>query len=579
MYKEVVRRNLIIIALSLSVFFVLSLVVVNTVSRRNLENELVYLSDILGARIVATDTEEELRGVVNEFTAQQKWFKVVIATSLGDIVIDSGEDTVADGVLRKLESFEMEKVGLPGNAGNIYVNGGRIYYIISLTDDIILRTSIAMTDNTNLILLGMFVLAAVLITVLTISVILTGRTSARITGAFANIAEHLKLTAQGRYEKIDEGHRYEEVSRAFRGINAVNKSIYSYIKQINAERDKLTFVLDSINEGIIIIGESGKVYSMNYYACGIFGTDCPIECSDYREIIKDETFCKMVEKEILTRAEIRFDYYHKKLDNIYLVTLNSFSHKLDVDDEDIVSIVLYDITSLRKEEQIKSDFIANSSHELKTPITSISGFAELLLSGLVTKPEDVKMYVSHIYSEAIEMKNTVEELLYLSKLDYSGELTDKTEVELGELVNGCFDIYRKIAEEKDVTLKKSGKKAVVSGSRPLLEHMLGNLVDNAIKYNRVGGKVTVETGTDSDGRNYIKVKDTGCGIQPQHVDKLFERFYRVENSRNRDTGGTGLGLTIVKRICTLHNAEIKVKSKYGQYTTFTVLFGKEDSNA
>ena len=575
MYKELVRHNLIIILCGLLVFFFLSFAVTNFVNRRNLESELTYLSGILGNEVMATDTEDELRSTVNEFTENQQWFTVVIATSHGDIVIDSSVDAVADGAVRKLEDFEMEKVGLPGNAGTVYVNGNRIYYIQALTADIILRTSLALTDNTNFILLGMFILAAVLIVVLAVSIVFMGRTSVRITQAFDNIGNHLRLTAKGQHEEIDEKHRYDEVSQAYHAINEVNNSIYSYIEQISAERDKLNYLINNINEGIILLGISGCIYSINNYACNVFGVEPPAKDTLCQNLIGDSKFLDKINEEIQTQTEMCFDYYSERLDKIYLVTLNCFRHSQDVIDEDIISVVLYDITSLRKEEQIKADFIANASHELKTPITSISGFSELLLSGLVTKSEDVKRYVSNIYTEATEMRHTVDDLLYLSKLDYSDELPDKEEVELSALAAGCIENYRKAAEKRQITLRHRGKKVTVQGSEALLEHMIGNLIDNAIKYNKPGGSVTVETGTNADGKNFIKVRDTGCGIQTQHLSKLFERFYRIDNSRNRDTGGTGLGLPIVQRICTLHHAEIDVQSKYGRGTTFTVVFGKE----
>lgn len=578
MYKQLVRQNLIIIAAGLLVFFFLSVAVTNFVNRRNLQSELVYLSDILANHIMATDTDDELRSAVNEFTEGQKWFAVVIATSLGDIVVDSGVDAVGDGVLRRLEDFEMEKVGLPGNAGTVYVNGSRIYYICALTEDMILRTSITLADNTNFILLGMFILVAVLIVLLVVSITLTGKASARITQAFDNIGSHLRLTAKGRYEEIEEDHRYEEVAQAYHAINAVNNSIYQYITQISAERDKLNYIIENINEGLILSGVSGRIYAVNDRACEIFGARRPAGEAYLRDIISDGEFLRRLQEETDTRAEMRFDYHSAAQDKIYLATLNCFSRSPDDGEEDMVSVVLYDITALRKEERIKADFIANASHELKTPITSISGFSELLLSGLVTKPEDVKKYVTNICEEAAVMRHTVEELLYLSKLDYSDELTEKEEVDLYALASVCIGNHAAAAERAGVVMEQRGKKAAISGSEALLEHMLGNLIDNAIKYNKPGGRVTVETGT-AKGKKFVRVRDTGLGIKPQHLDKLFERFYRVENSRSRDTGGTGLGLTIVNKICALHHAQIEVKSRYGRGTSFTVTFAPPASAA
>lgn len=579
MHRELVLKNVIIIAVSLVIFFFLSLFVVNFVNRRNLNGQLESISKVIANDISQTNSESEIRAVVDKFTGDQQWLSIVIATSHGDIIIDSEKDGLPDGAYDSLEAFEMEKAGLVGNSGTLYEKDGRIFYIARLTDDIIFRSSVAMDASMNYILLGMFILAIVLMAVLILSIWLTGRTSAHVTGAFDRICSHLRLISNGENREISEDDKFEEVASAYRQINAVNKSIFQYITRISNERDKLNYIIDNINEGIIIISVSGIIYAANSYACTIFGAAGGVENSPYEEVIKDEKFRRMIAKELEAKTEIRFDYSNGQTGNIYLVSCNYFRHNRDITDEDLISIVLYDVTALRKEEQRKADFIASASHELKTPITSISGFSELLLSGLVPLPENIVEYVSNIHSESIRMKKTVEDLLYLSKLDNADELKTVSEVDLASLASTCIYVWRKSANEKNLTIKLEGNPVKIKGDVSLLTHLLGNLLDNAVKYNRNGGKITVTTGENDEGRKFIKVSDTGCGIEPQHLNNLFDRFYRVDNSRNRNTGGTGLGLTIVHKICELHRAEIRVESTFGKGTTFTVIFEKENYNA
>ena len=334
------------------------------------------------------------------------------------------------------------------------------------------------------------------------------------------------------------------------------------------------YIIENINEGLILSGVSGRIYAVNDRACEIFGARRPEGEAHLRDIISDGEFLRRLQEETDTRAEMRFDYHSAAQDKIYLATLNCFSRSPDDGEEDMVSVVLYDITALRKEERIKADFIANASHELKTPITSISGFSELLLSGLVTKPEDVKKYVTNICEEAAVMRHTVEELLYLSKLDYSDELTEKEEVDLYALASVCIGNHAAAAERAGVVMEQRGKKAAISGSEALLEHMLGNLIDNAIKYNRRGGWVKITVAPDGD-RATLCVEDDGIGIPESEQERIFERFYRVDKSRSKEISGTGLGLSIVKHSARLQGARLSLDSAPGRGTRITVSFVRD----
>lgn len=576
MYKELVIRNVVILAVSLLMFFCFSMVVIDFVNKRNLENQIKYLSAILVNNIEETNSELEIREVVNTFTANQTWLNVVIANSYGDIIIDSRGDAADGFVNGKLESYEMDKLSETAGVISVYVGNGRIYGITRVNGDIVFRASMNMEYNNNIILLGLLILAVVFMSVLFVTIRLTGKTSMRITDAFDNIESHLRNTVGGQYTEIDENHRYTEVSCAYRQINAVNKSLYLNIMRISAERDKLDFIVESINEGIIILGVSGKVYIANDYAREVLGVSEINDDANYADLITDEKLRKMISKEIETKTEQRCDYLDETTQRNFLVSFKYLNYGEKINDEDIISVILYDVTALRKEEKRKADFIANASHELKTPITSISGFSELLLSGLVTSEEDIKQYIASIHDESVRMKGTVNELLYLSKLDYSDEIKNKAAVDLQALAAECIKSHSANAREKGVELILNDGGAVAEGDYSLLSRMIGNLLDNAVKYNKQGGSATIETGYDAKGKAYLKVVDTGCGIQPRHLQRLFDRFYRVDNSRNRDTGGTGLGLAIVQKICALHGAEIRVDSVYGKGSEFTVTFEKEN---
>ncbi|HIV51004.1 MAG TPA: two-component sensor histidine kinase [Candidatus Faecalibacterium intestinipullorum] len=225
-------------------------------------------------------------------------------------------------------------------------------------------------------------------------------------------------------------------------------------------------------------------------------------------------------------------------------------------------------------EKMRQEFTANVSHELKTPLTSISGYAELIETGMV-KPEDVAEFGSKIHREASRMIRLVNDILQLSHLDSvrpEGEAVTMETVDLLELARDCVERQKVNARHAYVALSYLGESAPVLGFRTLLEELCQNLCDNAIRYNRPGGKVQLAVGCTRDGHAYLTVRDNGIGIPKDAQSSVFERFYRVDKSRSKATGGTGLGLAIVKNIARIHNARIKLESEVGVGTTITVTF-------
>lgn len=222
------------------------------------------------------------------------------------------------------------------------------------------------------------------------------------------------------------------------------------------------------------------------------------------------------------------------------------------------------ISNMRKE------FSANVSHELKTPLTSISGYAEIMKNGLV-RPEDMQNFAERIYKEARRLILLVEDIIKLSKLDEEAVELDKEEVDLYQLCRETVNRLALQAEVKNVRMMISGESVLYVGIRQILDEMIYNICENAIKYNKEDGKVEVWAGRTSDGI-VVQVKDTGIGIPKEHQERIFERFYRVDKSHSKETGGTGLGLSIVKHGALLHGAVVLVESAVGKGTTITIKF-------
>ena len=224
-------------------------------------------------------------------------------------------------------------------------------------------------------------------------------------------------------------------------------------------------------------------------------------------------------------------------------------------------------------EGLRKEFSANVSHELKTPLTSISGFAELMKDGL-TPPEKTREFAGDIYRESQRLIALVDDIMRLSRLDEAQGFPEPETVSLDAMAEEVVRRLQPLADKRDIHIRQAGTPAETVGVRPILHEMLFNLVDNAVKYNTDGGKVTVETGI-RDGHPYFSVKDTGIGIPEDEQERVFERFYRVDKSHSKTVGGTGLGLSIVKHGATYHHAAVKLESKVGEGTRVTVSFPRK----
>lgn len=223
-----------------------------------------------------------------------------------------------------------------------------------------------------------------------------------------------------------------------------------------------------------------------------------------------------------------------------------------------------------KNAKIRQEFTANVSHELKTPLTSISGYAELIETGMASEADMIR-FAHGIHSSANRLLTLINDIIRLSELDGAEEEIVLERLNLYELANTCVEMLTMNAEKHKVTISISGSECYIDGNKQMMEELLYNLCDNAIRYNNVDGKVEVEV-YYRGGHTYLIVRDTGIGIPKEHQERIFERFYRVDKSRSKSTGGTGLGLAIVKHIIAQHNAELELESEAGKGTTIKVVF-------
>ena len=352
---------------------------------------------------------------------------------------------------------------------------------------------------------------------------------------------------------------YEEISPLLHRIHRQHNQIQMQVEKMKRKADEFNQITASMQEGLVLLDSYGKIVSINPAAQKLFETGGDCIGRDFLMIDRTRAMRSAVNDALdKGRAYAR----ENRNGRDYQFDLSCIKS----DDMVIGAVILaFDITERLNSEQMRREFSANVSHELKTPLQGIIGSAELLESGMV-KPEDTPRFVGHIRKEAARLVNLIEDIIRLSQLDEGVELpTEK--VDMLALAEDVKEILDTSAAEMNVRVDVTGAGFAVMGVRRMLQEIIYNLCDNAIKYNVPGGSVTIHA-----ENNRLVVSDTGIGIPAEHKDRIFERFYRVDKSHSKASGGTGLGLSIVKHAAAYHKAEIGLESTPGKGTTITIQF-------
>lgn len=364
-------------------------------------------------------------------------------------------------------------------------------------------------------------------------------------------------------ENPAENDTYEELAPILTKINKQHKQITQQMRELKQKSDEFEQITASMNEGLVLLDKKGMVLSINAAAKKLFSADETAVGRDFLTLDRSIDMSRAIEKALDgKRAEFR----EERNGSEYQFVIN----RTESDGKTVgVVILCFDVTETAFAERNRKEFTANVSHELKTPLQSIIGSAELLENGLV-KPEDTKRFVGNIKNEATRLVSLINDIIRLSQLDEDSETATES-VDLYDIANEVIEVLTISAAKKQVELHLNGESCVMKGIRRYLHEIIYNLCDNAIRYNKDGGEVVIDL-KNTDGNIVLSVSDTGIGIPAEHQSRIFERFYRVDKSHSKETGGTGLGLSIVKHAVAYHSGMIKLDSKVGEGTTITVAF-------
>ena len=548
---------------SVIITFILSAILYYQGMQEQFSHELQHLNSVM-AGAVSTDDEDRSREYLERiYDDNGRTIHIVWLDRDGAVIYDSDnkdEDYKSGPEVR--QAMENGKGAAVHKDAN---DSPKSYYAQKAPDGSILRLSSARTVSYK----GFSAYLPEIILFLLVFVVgclfAAERETEKILKPFHLLGDLVQKIMEG--QKVDDvPSDYKELTPLIRKVEEQHDEIQNYLEDIEEERNTIRTVVDTISDGIILLNEHKEIVDYNRKIEDIFH---PAEEKRYRRIASlyhDEDWLRVIGKAY--RTEGRQEYTMNLFDKPYRMVMN----KIELSDgETGLLIVLRDMTASYMAEKMRREFSANVSHELKTPLTSISGFAEMIANGMYQKPDDVKLFGSRIVNESQRMLTLIDTIMHLSRIEETETTITWKTVSLDSLVHYAADLIEPQAKAKGVTISVDAEPLYTYGNAALLSELVMNLLDNAVKYNNEGGSVHATLKPAGDDKLELTISDTGIGIPKDKQGRVFERFYRAEESRNKSTGGSGLGLAICKHIVEKHKGTLSMTSEEGKGTTVTVI--------
>lgn len=562
--KVRIYRSLLLMGIvSVIVTFILSAILYYQGMQEQFSHELQHLNSVMAGAVSADDEEAGKAYLSQVYKDNDKTIHIVWLDRDGSVIYDSDnkDEDYASGPEVK-EAMEKGK----GDAVHRDANDNpKSYYAQKAPDGTILRLSSARTVSYK----GFSAYLPEIILFLLVFVVgclfAAERETEKILKPFHLLGDLVQKIMEG--QKVDDvPSDYKELKPLIRKVKEQHDEIQNYLDDIEEERNTIRTVVDTISDGIILLNEHKEIVDYNRKIVDIFH---PAEDKRYRRIASlyhNEDWLRVIGKAY--RTEGRQEYTMNLFDKPYRMVMN----KIELSDgETGLLIVLRDMTASYMAEKMRREFSANVSHELKTPLTSISGFAEMIANGMYQKPDDVKLFGSRIVNESQRMLTLIDTIMHLSRIEETETTITWKTVSMDSLVRYAADLIEPQAKAKGVTISVDAEPLYTYGNAALLSELVMNLLDNAVKYNKEGGSVHAALKPEGEDKLSLTISDNGIGIPKEKQDRVFERFYRAEESRNKSTGGSGLGLAICKHIVEKHKGTLSMTSEEGKGTTFTVI--------
>lgn len=559
MKKKIIVTNVIIVVFALLILFLSGISITKSIYKKQAEERIIDVANIYAENYTSSD--KVVKNVPKDY-------RVTVVDKSGKVLSDSETADVSN-----MENhIDREEIVAALHGKPVAVtrrsdttNKDMVYSAVKVdlsADDYVFVRVSTPVDSVNLyatstILPNFYVLIAAIIAAVILSVVLTKS----LVKPMVEIKNNLIALNNGTFTPSTPSEKDPEINKMLSEINDIGEKLSDTITTVSEDNKKLDYILNNVSDGIVVITREGNIEVMNDNAKLVFDVKNDAISSNYTVLSANEKFISAVSDAVNERINKVFEFTTAAHD-VYLTSIRCLDGGMTI-------IVLSDITAVKHGEEIRSEFFANASHELKTPLTAIKGFNDVI--GMKSKDGDIGTLSAKIDKEVNRVVSLIDDMLNLSKL----ETTKTPIVEKVDLVAVAYDAEESIsalARNKNVNIEISGE-GVVEMEKDHAYELVKNLMENAVRYNEDGGHVFASVDEKSD-KVTLKVKDDGIGIDEENQSRIFERFYRVNKSRSRETGGTGLGLSIVKHVAELYDAKLTLSSTLGAGTEITVSFKK-----
>lgn len=497
--------------------------------------------------------------------------RVTLIDSEGNVDFDTRKNLKFENHLDREEVKEAFASGTGEATRKSDTLGKDAYYYAIKYKGYVIRFSREFNNISSVFISVVPYVVVVVFALIVMSTVIASKLSESLIKPVNTLVESLNVLKRNEKSVDVPEIEYDELRPIARTIKDLSYELWGYIASLKEEKETISLITENMVEGMILLDNYLNILSVNKSAINILNHEFVLD--------KTKNILQLTRNSEIISAIETVKSNKSPSASVTITTSNQKHYKVFVNHAKSnnfvcgIIVLIVDVTESIKVEEIRRDFAANVSHELKTPLTTIKGFGEMLSAGIITDRADISRYGSTICREAERLILLINDIIRLSEIEEAGSVKEKTPVDLLECVEEAKNVLQKIAAEKGVSIEIDGESAVVNGNKSYLNELVLNLADNAIKYNNADGHVWISV-KNFDSKAVLVVKDDGIGISKEHQERIFERFYRVDKSRSKQTGGTGLGLSIVKHIVNFHNGTISLKSEEGMGTEITVSLPK-----
>ena len=579
MIKNIFYKSLFVLILTSALMFIGILFTVQYNNIRYSQFMIVNIMEMLESEIDIYDmkTEEDFRKFVLQSDKEE--LRISVIATNGTVIADTAADISVNPMANHTNRSDVIKaLHSSGDKAVFSIHTSisqKVPYIyaskkIKAEDyrDYILRISMPIESVNKYLITFLFTAVMVIGIVIIIMALVLPSMARNIMIPFYSIKETLDNIDGSKSQNIKNLTGFNDINDILYDINELAIDLNNNITGYQIEREKLNYVLENIAQGIVAINKNKDIFFINQFAIELFNiSDNNIK--NLNEIIKDKSVINKIEDTMKLNRFSKFDIKERNMDiEINIIPI--------LNNKNISALIKFeDVTDIRKIEIEKQDFFINASHELKTPLTSILGYSELLINMSEknkNKKEDKKTdFIKRINFEALRMKELVLNMLTLSRMETNWQETADEKIDIKDIILNVFESNRIKAQKKNINIDLEIEPAIIIANKEKITEVVNNLVDNAIKYTDDGGNVKIALKNNGENATFT-VKDNGCGIENKYLNRIFERFFRVKNEKYLKVQGTGLGLTIVKNICAHYNADIYIESEKDKGTEVSVVF-------